>query len=358
MKRKKTKFEELLATEIRGQDISADEDLALERKLAKKLKVKRRKLLGDDDDMNNLFEGIPSLLDSFEDENTQLVGEARRKRDKSSSNERSKEKRYNKEAQGEDHDQEEEQKADSTPYCTDVKAAAGSAAKENAKYVTPCLRMSEANVESITSEISTIYQTVGRTFGSQIFNEEVLASCSRGPRGNEQLSQKLSGLWTPQGWNLMFRRALNDWEVGRVADLLHALNLFPGTVTESDKPVWRLHSRGVFTVKSCYWERNTNHFLTTVWPWKLIWKIKIATDLWNMFVCILGVNWTMPRTTFEVLTHWQGVGKRGSKEDWWKNIPACIWWTLWKERNGRCFEGKVSSPEEIKMRCLSLLYFW
>ncbi|WMV25489.1 hypothetical protein MTR67_018874 [Solanum verrucosum] len=32
----------------------------------------------------------------------------------------------------------------------------------------------------------------------------------------------------------------------------------------------------------------------------------------------------MPRTTFEVLTHWQGIGKRGSKEDWWKNIPACI----------------------------------
>ncbi|KAG5625681.1 hypothetical protein H5410_010899 [Solanum commersonii] len=84
----------------------------------------------------------------------------------------------------------------------------------------------------------------------------------------------------------------------------------------------------------------------------------IATDLWNMFVCILKVNWTMPRTTFEVLTHWQGIEKRGSKEDWWKNIPGCIWWTLWKERNGRCFEGKVSGPEEIKMRCLSLLYFW
>ncbi|KAG5584231.1 hypothetical protein H5410_044665 [Solanum commersonii] len=150
------------------------------------------------------------------------------------------------------------------------------------------------------------------------------------------------------------------------------------TVTEPDKPLWRLHSRGVFTVKSCYWERNTNHFLTAVWPWKikvplkvacftwlktevnghLFLHCKIATDLWNMFVCILGVNWTMPRTTFEVLTHWQGIGKRGSKEDWWKNIPACIWWTLWKERNGRCYEGKVSSPQEIKMRCLSLLYFW
>lgn len=209
MKRKKTKFEELLATEMCGQGISADEDLALERKLAKKLKMKGGKLLGDDDDMNSLFEGIPSLLDSFEDENAQIAGEAPRKSDKSSSNERSREKRYNKEAQGEDQKQEEEQKAESTLYCTDVKATAGSSVKENAKYVAPRLRsrlgseseeyaqirrrlrgllnrMSEANVESITSEISTIYQTVGRTFGSQIINEEVLASCSRGPRGNEQ----------------------------------------------------------------------------------------------------------------------------------------------------------------------------
>lgn len=145
-------------------------------------------------------------------------------------------------------------------------------------------------------------------------------------------------------------------------------------------------------MKSCHWERNTNHLLTIVWPWKLIRKIKIplkvacftwliirraclthevlqrrgiqicsrcymcgqeaevnarlflhckiATDLWNMFICILEVNWTMPRTTFEALTHWQGIGKSGSKEDWWKNIPAYIWWTLWKERNERHYEGK------------------
>jgi len=189
-----------------------------------------------------------------------------------------------------------------------------------------------------------------------------------------QQNDTIAQMWSPQGWNLMFRRALNDWEVERVADLLQALNLFPGINAESDKPVWKLHSRGVFTVKSCYWERNTNHSLTTFWPWKLIWKIKIplkvacftwlvirraclthevlqrrgiqicsrcymceqeaevnghlflhcrmATDLWNMFICKLGVNWTMPRTTFEVLTHWQGIGKRGSKEDWWKKCTC------------------------------------
>ncbi|XP_009616414.1 uncharacterized protein [Nicotiana tomentosiformis] len=217
MKRKKTKFEEYLETEMHGRVISADDDLALERKLAKKLKVRGGRLQGDDDEMNMLFEGISSVLDSFEDENSQLAGEVPPRSDKSSSNESSKEKKYNKEAQGEDQEQEGEQKAESTLYCTDSKApagafevlSAGSAAKGNGKYVAPHLRsrlrseseehaqirrrlrgllnrMSEANVESITSEISTIYQAVGRTFGSQIISEEVLASCSRGPRGNEQ----------------------------------------------------------------------------------------------------------------------------------------------------------------------------
>ncbi|XP_019238256.1 PREDICTED: nucleolar MIF4G domain-containing protein 1 [Nicotiana attenuata] len=215
MKRKKTKFEEYLETEMRGRVISADDDLALERKLAKKLKVKGGRLQGGDDEMNMLFEGISSVLDSFEDENRQLAEEVPPRSDKSSSNKRSKEKKYNKEAQGEGQEQEGEQKAESTLCCTDAKAtagevlSAGSAANGNGKYVAPHLRsrlrseseehaqirrrlrgllnrMSEANVESITSETSTIYQSVGRTFGSQIISEEVLASCSRGPRGNEQ----------------------------------------------------------------------------------------------------------------------------------------------------------------------------
>ncbi|XP_028790496.1 nucleolar MIF4G domain-containing protein 1-like [Neltuma alba] len=47
-------------------------------------------------------------------------------------------------------------------------------------------RLSESNVESITGEISTIFQTIARSVASQIISEEILASCSGGPRGNEQ----------------------------------------------------------------------------------------------------------------------------------------------------------------------------
>ncbi|KAL0410248.1 UNVERIFIED_CONTAM: Nucleolar MIF4G domain-containing protein 1 [Sesamum latifolium] len=53
-------------------------------------------------------------------------------------------------------------------------------------------RLSETNVESITGEISTLFHSVGRSVGSQIITEEVIASCSGGPRGNEHFSKLFS----------------------------------------------------------------------------------------------------------------------------------------------------------------------
>ncbi|KAK6131650.1 hypothetical protein DH2020_034664 [Rehmannia glutinosa] len=172
-KRKKTKFEEYLENDIQGGKSLAEADLALERKLAKKLKIKAGKVKGDDDDMNMLLEGIPSVFDSSENKREQKP-ETRI--------------RSNTETSG--------------PLGTSSKLATG-------KYVAPHLRshggnesaehaqlrkrirgllnrLSETNVESIAGEISTLYHSVGRSVGSQIVSEEVVASCSGGPRGNEQ----------------------------------------------------------------------------------------------------------------------------------------------------------------------------
>lgn len=65
---KGTKFEEYLEMEMQNSVVSAKEDLVLERKLAKKLKVKVGKLRGEDDGINSLFEGIPSIIDSLGEE--------------------------------------------------------------------------------------------------------------------------------------------------------------------------------------------------------------------------------------------------------------------------------------------------
>lgn len=52
-------------------------------------------------------------------------------------------------------------------------------------------------------------------------------------------------------------------------------------------------------------------------------------------------------------------GRRSvSEKKRWGMIPACIWWTLWNERNSRCFEDNANSIQKIKMNCLLLFHFW
>lgn len=80
-------------------------------------------------------------------------------------------------------------------------------------------------------------------------------------------------------------------------------------------------------------------------------------NLWHMFFCILRITWVIPSSTLALLSNWWSIGNRGGEEDWWKIIPACIWWTVWKERNGRHFEGTSSFIEKIRMNCLSLFFF-
>ncbi|KAG5597351.1 hypothetical protein H5410_038583, partial [Solanum commersonii] len=51
--------------------------------------------------------------------------------------------------------------------------------------------------------------------------------------------------------------------------------------------------------------------------------------------------------------------KYGLQNNWiTEEANACIWWTLWKERNERSHDGKLNNTQKIKMNSLSLLYFW
>ena len=58
------------------------------------------------------------------------------------------------------------------------------------------------------------------------------------------LRQMISHCWTVQGWNLYFRRLLNDWEIDRVAKLLEELGDFAGTNTDNDVVRWS-HSKDI-----------------------------------------------------------------------------------------------------------------
>ncbi|CAD6334641.1 unnamed protein product [Miscanthus lutarioriparius] len=261
----KSNFQEYLEMEMGGA-VSMEEDLEMERKLAKKLKVKKGKLGGPDDGMDELFVDLGFGGDFGSDDETKAYdwnvaddtnldkkkGKKKNKKakkddiemeepdDMGEENGRKKKKKMMKKAGmemkelddvGEENGRKRKKKMEDDSEMNepddegvDMDEENGGAVLESedgepnvvelpteskGKYVPPSLRnasnseseeiaqmcrrvrgllnrLSESNVESITQEIATLFRSVPRSVGSQIIRDEVLASCSRGPRGNEQ----------------------------------------------------------------------------------------------------------------------------------------------------------------------------
>ncbi|MBA0803516.1 hypothetical protein Gohar_013719, partial [Gossypium harknessii] len=240
----KTKFEEYLEMEMPNSDMLAQEDLELEKKLAKKLKVKGGKLRGDDDGLNILFEGFSdeeavnhssskkrkkkksvqqAIKDDIGDDSTIEASEGEEYSETTvveiPVNAPSQKRRKKRKSllQGQESDMVGETALSVTPHseCHNAEVASGEIStkalgmESSGKYVAPHLRsqtkneseeqtrmrrrvrgllnrLSESNVESITGEMATIFRSVSRSVSSQIISQEVLASCYNGPRGNEQ----------------------------------------------------------------------------------------------------------------------------------------------------------------------------
>ncbi|WMV40391.1 hypothetical protein MTR67_033776 [Solanum verrucosum] len=78
-----------------------------------------------------------------------------------------------------------------------------------------------------------------------------------------------------QGWDLRFRRHLNDWEVNKIVELLNILGQCKDLNTDEDNLFWNPDEQGRFSVGSTY--RSSQRPGTHIggWPWKMIWKVKI-----------------------------------------------------------------------------------
>lgn len=42
----------------------------------------------------------------------------------------------------------------------------------------------------------------------------------------------------------------------------------------------------------------------------------------------------------------------------WKVVPACLFWTIWRERNNRSFEDLEKSLEDIISSFFNILCLW
>lgn len=67
---------------------------------------------------------------------------------------------------------------------------------------------------------------------------------------NQQQRATILEVRDNQGWNLSFRRMLNDWEVERLTDFYNTLEQFKDYSTRVDSLVWLKEKQGRFSVKS------------------------------------------------------------------------------------------------------------
>ena len=86
----------------------------------------------------------------------------------------------------------------------------------------------------------------------------------------------------------------------------------------------------------------------------------IASKLWSLVFCLFELHWVMPLKVVELFESWQG--KFGRHRNlfffFWRLVPHCLMWCIWRERNARCFKGCERSLLEIKSFFLHTLPVW
>ncbi|KAG5568669.1 hypothetical protein H5410_064326 [Solanum commersonii] len=53
-----------------------------------------------------------------------------------------------------------------------------------------------------------------------------------------------------------------------------------------------------------------------------------AKDLWNMFISLIGINWTLPEDVKEAVESWRLNEVDNSIKKTWQMTPRCIFWCI------------------------------
>ena len=104
-----------------------------------------------------------------------------------------------------------------------------------------------------------------------------------------------------------------------------------------------LRKRRVLVLDWCYMCKSCGESLD-----HLLLHCPIACELWSLVFYMFGIHWVMPHKVIELFESWQGKFGRHCNIDFWRLVPHCLIWCIWRERNARNFEGCERSMLENK----------
>ncbi|KAL9679350.1 hypothetical protein QQ045_017208 [Rhodiola kirilowii] len=85
---------------------------------------------------------------------------------------------------------------------------------------------------------------------------------------------------------------------------------------------------------------------------------KWSRELWSRCLSWWGVSWVFPHSAKSVLESWVIEGSSKSYKRLWKILCYAIMWSIWEERNKRCFQDKKRPVEEIADLVRNRLAWW
>ena len=90
----------------------------------------------------------------------------------------------------------------------------------------------------------------------------------------------------------------------------------------------------------------------------LLLNCKSAQSIWMAIVGGFGCCWVLPHALPELFQAWKApIGDPRGKVMWWLSFFVVIW-TIWKERNLRCFEGIASNESMLVEKSKFLVALW
>ena len=93
-----------------------------------------------------------------------------------------------------------------------------------------------------------------------------------------------------------------------------------------------LWHKGVAVIDWCYMCKKSGELVN-----HLLLHCPIAYELWSVVWTLFGLLWVMPYGIFDLFLSWQGFFGGHWSIDFWRAVPHCVLWCIWRKWNSRCF---------------------